>query len=187
MNSFYTAADLERYTGQKRLILQALGLTVEPSGHYSWWRVEELEAFSGAKRVASRIDELRNDWRIQTRKNPVTKRAMYKLIRKLTEPREKKPHCHTCCCYGAPETAEVREDLKSLPHPLGLVVSETMCECCSGFAPNKASDGAPVCDRCSKAGCNFAEVCCELADIEGAIASGAEYKYVPPPEQQRLL
>ena len=80
--AFYTPADLERYRGQKRVILGRLMAHVT-----EWVTVELLEEWSRAKRVASRIDELRDDWLIKTRKNPTTKRAMYRLVGKRTEPR----------------------------------------------------------------------------------------------------
>ena len=55
-----------------------------------------------------------------------------------------------------------------------------MCECCNLQATLQATDGAPVCPACFNAGCNYAEVRCQLADIEGAIADGAEYLYESP-------
>ena len=110
MTTFYTPADLERYRGQKREILRLLGLP-NLLHKKEWWPVEELETFSHSKRVASRIDELRDDWLIETRKNPATKRAMYRLTGKRTEPRPKKPHCETCTC-GEPT---LEEQLRAIP------------------------------------------------------------------------
>lgn len=106
MTTFFTLADQDRYTGQKRVILGRLIAhhnSAELEGTHGtkddgWVTVDLLEEWSKAKRVASRIDELRDDWEIDMRKNPISKRADYRLVGKLTEPRERKPHCETCRC-----------------------------------------------------------------------------------------
>lgn len=113
MTAFYTPADLDRYTGQKREILWRLAYSLRHGSSEldGWVDVESLEWQSKAKRVASRIDELRDDWEIETRKNPVTKRAMYRLVGKRTELRERKAHCETCTCRE-PEPTWWGQDLE---------------------------------------------------------------------------
>ncbi len=107
MNSFYTEADLDRYRGQKRAILRVLAVSTGMF-MYGWVGVEFLEEETGSRRVASRIDELRADWLIETKKNPSTKRAMYRLTGKRTEARQKKAHCETCTCSVPPQPCRVQ-------------------------------------------------------------------------------
>lgn len=90
---FVTPEDYQRFSKQSVAILEYLyaskgtGVTVE-----------RLETISGAKRVASRIDELRDEWNIETIKNPATKSANYILHGRRWEAREKRSHCVTCTC-----------------------------------------------------------------------------------------
>ncbi len=72
--SWWTGIDRKKYSKQAREIWDRLHL------HGGWVPVEMLEFDTGAKRVASRIDELRDDWCIETSRNPETSRAMYQLI-----------------------------------------------------------------------------------------------------------
>ena len=93
-----TTADYRRFSRQAMLILETLNsgrdmFTIPVSRAI-------LEEVSGSKRVASRIDELRDYWDIETTKLG-DGTAAYKMIGRRWEPRKKKAHCSTCYCFQA--------------------------------------------------------------------------------------
>lgn len=94
--------DYRRFSRQATLILESLlehVLQIDSPPMYSTRGI--LEIVSGSKRVASRIDELRDGWDIET-KRMHSGMAAYRLIGRRTEPREKKAHCTTCYCFTKP-------------------------------------------------------------------------------------
>lgn len=99
--------DYRRFSRQATLILESLlENTLQPDSPPMYSTRGILEIVSGSKRVASRIDELRDDWDIESKRIPGGG-AAYRLIGRRTEPREKKAHCTTCHCFYKP--AEVPE------------------------------------------------------------------------------
>jgi hypothetical protein len=93
-DGWVTPEDYKRFSKQSVAILEYLLISKGTSV-----TVERLSTVSGAKRVASRIDELRDEWEIETVKNPVTKMASYVLHGRRWEARKKKAHCSTCHCF----------------------------------------------------------------------------------------
>jgi len=91
---FVTPNDYQRFSKQSVAILEYLYASKGTGVN-----VERLETISGAKRVASRIDELRDAWEIETVKNPATNMATYVLHGRRWEARKKKAHCSTCHCF----------------------------------------------------------------------------------------
>tara|TARA_R100000322_G_scaffold161662_1_gene123840 strand:+ start:863 stop:1291 length:429 start_codon:yes stop_codon:yes gene_type:complete len=95
--------DAKRYKGQKNKILSELiyrknarNYNVHnPDGYVS---KTELQWASGSQRIASRIDELRDDYVIDTKYNFKSKEAYYCLRGKRVKPRIKRSHCKTCTC-----------------------------------------------------------------------------------------
>ncbi len=96
-----TPEDYGRFSRQAVLILEEL-----VQSRIAGRSRAALEQVSGSKRVASRIDELRDDWEIETSKS-VAGTAIYTLISRRWEARKKKAHCSTCHCF--PVTNEVPE------------------------------------------------------------------------------
>ncbi len=92
-----TADDYKRFSRQSMLILEALTKNKNPhTGKYLPRTRFSLESASGSKRVASRIDELRDEFEIETSKYKGG--ATYRLIGRRWEKRQRKPHCSTCFC-----------------------------------------------------------------------------------------
>lgn len=88
-----TPEDYRRFSRQAVLILEHLLLYKDTGLSRKY-----LETASGSKRVASRIDELRDRWEIETQKMRGGT-ATYRLIGRRWEQRKKKPHCSTCHCF----------------------------------------------------------------------------------------
>lgn len=94
-----------RFTGQRAKILEKLiqfrirkNFDVNnPDGFVS---KTDLEWTSGSRRVASRIDELREHFVIDTKYNAKRKEAFYCVRGERLSPRKKKSHCNTCTCRG---------------------------------------------------------------------------------------
>ena len=110
-----TPTDYKRFSRQAVLILEELskptvGVFV-PVGKTR----KQLENISGARRVASRIDELRDEWDITTEKSS-TGEAVYKLIGRRWEARKKKAHCTTCYCFSKAEIPEEQATLFDTPY-----------------------------------------------------------------------
>ena len=93
--------DYRRFSVHATRILECLIGRYDPDPNHSYVSRQALEMESGSRRVASRIDELRDDWDIET-KRLSTGSAAYRLIGRRTEPREKKAHCSTCNCFYKP-------------------------------------------------------------------------------------
>lgn len=92
--------DYKRFSRQSVLILEMLA-----GARDEYIPRRALEVGSGSQRVASRIDELRDEWDIETRKYS-DGTAAYKLIGRRWEARTKKPHCSTCNCFPKPVPQE---------------------------------------------------------------------------------
>lgn len=105
-----TPTDYKRFSRQAVLILEELS-KLAPMGKTR----KRLESISGARRVASRIDELRDEWDITTEKSS-TGEAVYRLIGRRWETRKKKAHCTTCYCFSKPEIPEEQATLFDTPY-----------------------------------------------------------------------
>tara|TARA_S200002703_G_C3782160_1_gene241019 strand:+ start:870 stop:1268 length:399 start_codon:yes stop_codon:yes gene_type:complete len=100
-----TPEDYKRFSRQSVLILEALAKNKNPyTGKYLPRTRFALESASGSKRVASRIDELRDEFEIETSKYKGG--ATYRLVGRRWEARTKKPHCSTCNCFPKPVPQE---------------------------------------------------------------------------------
>jgi hypothetical protein len=97
-----TEEDITRYRGQSRAILRRLN---EFPGN--WVSVGALELVSGTTRAAARIHTLRKDWEIEMIRDPIRKRAKYRLVG-TAAPKIKKPHCQTCICNGGGIQSELQ-------------------------------------------------------------------------------
>jgi hypothetical protein len=100
-----TPEDYKRFSRQSVLILEKLAKRSFVQNRFMPVSREALETASGAKRVASRIDELRDEWEIETTKMR-DGTAAYRLIGRRWEARTKKPHCSTCNCFPKPVPQE---------------------------------------------------------------------------------
>ena len=97
--------DAKRYTGQRAKILDKLiyykirkNIDINnPDGYVS---KTDLEWWSGSRRIASRINELRDDYVIDTKYDSKRNEAHYRIRGKRVYPRKKKSHCNTCTCHG---------------------------------------------------------------------------------------
>jgi hypothetical protein len=98
-DGWVTPEDYKRFSKQSVAILEYLLISKGTSV-----TVDRLSTISGAKRVASRIDELRDEWEIETVKYPATKMASYVLQGRRWEARKKKAHCSTCHCFQNTKT-----------------------------------------------------------------------------------
>ncbi len=92
-----TADDLERFSLHAQTIIRALN-------DGEWHNRADLEEISGSQRVASRIDELRDIYAIETQRAKGGT-ANYRLTGRLDKERERttttKIHCQTCRCKQA--------------------------------------------------------------------------------------
>jgi len=79
--------------GQKQAILKVF--TNHPR---TWVTVDELERVSGSTRVATHINNLRDDYEIETQIKPSGRRALYRFMGSRASRRVLKPHCKTCYC-----------------------------------------------------------------------------------------
>jgi hypothetical protein len=100
-----TPEDYKRFSRQSVLILEGLARQSFVQNRFIPASRKALEAISGSKRVASRIDELRDEWEIETTKMR-DGTAAYRLIGRRWEARTKKPHCSTCNCFPKPVPQE---------------------------------------------------------------------------------
>jgi hypothetical protein len=97
--------DAERYTGQRAKILDKLiyfkiRKNTDISNPEGWVTKTDLEWWSGSRRIASRINELRDDYVIDTKYDSKRNEAHYRMRGKRVNPRIKKPHCPTCKCVN---------------------------------------------------------------------------------------
>ena len=97
--------DAERYTGQRAKILDKLiwfkiRNNINTSNPEGWISKTDLEWWSGSRRIASRINELRDDYVIDTKYDSMRNEALYRMRGKRVKPRIKKPHCTTCKCIN---------------------------------------------------------------------------------------
>lgn len=94
---FITDPDLKRFKGQKKEILDCL-METNMLQEYFYHSKSELERRTNSRRVASRIDELREVYEIKTSRNSENT-ASYKLIEVRQFPRRRGKHCKSCVCF----------------------------------------------------------------------------------------
>lgn len=100
-----TPEDYKRFSRQSVLILEGLAKQPLVQNRFIPASRKALEAISGSNRVAARIDELRDEWEIETTKMR-DGTAAYRLISRRWQARTKKPHCSTCNCFAKPVPQE---------------------------------------------------------------------------------
>lgn len=88
-----TPEDYKRFSRQSVLILEEL-FKFKDIGRSK----KQLEDASGSQRIASRIDELRDEYEIKSSRS-VAGTAIYEVIGRRWEARTKRPHCKTCACH----------------------------------------------------------------------------------------
>tara|TARA_R100000808_G_scaffold3310_1_gene11862 strand:+ start:531 stop:872 length:342 start_codon:yes stop_codon:yes gene_type:complete len=93
-----TQADLEYYTAAKGKVFEVLA---KRAGRFV--PVALIERATGTLRVAARIDAIRDDWDVETKRGD-DNRAMYRLNGRQRE-RVVRPHCKTCMCNPVRESA----------------------------------------------------------------------------------
>ena len=81
--NWYTQADIDRFTGHRKAVLETL-LGIGGDNEQSWVDTSTLSILTGSKRVASRIDELRDVWQIETIRGN-TGQARYRITGKHPE------------------------------------------------------------------------------------------------------
>jgi hypothetical protein len=95
---FIQDPDLKRFKGQKQDILECL-LETNMLQDYFYHSKTELEQRTNSRRVASRINELREVYDIRTSRNEENT-ASYKLIGIRETPRIRSRHCKSCVCFN---------------------------------------------------------------------------------------
>ena len=93
-----TQADLEYYTAAKAKVFEVLA---KRAGKFV--PVALIERATGTLRVAARIDAIRDDWDVETKRGD-DNRAMYRLNGRQIE-RVVRPHCKTCMCNPVRDAA----------------------------------------------------------------------------------